>query len=260
MSELGSSFNSSSAEYLLARSAYPADLISDILRVAELDPSSSVLDIGCGSGQATLDFASTGCRVVAIDPAKNALDQLSKRCTNFPKVELVNSTFEDYDCPESTFDLIICAQAFHWLDPAHVSLRLSQLLRPSGQIAVFWHMQDVLPECPQASLYALNSKYIDAYPRMNPPEYAPEFLQAMVDVLCKDERMGEVRINEYPWLQSYEKDMFLALYHSWSKYALLSASTKQSVDSNLADYLAALTSDPEISYRTCCIHAQRFAT
>lgn len=257
MSELGRSFDSSAAEYLLARSAYPSELIAYILQVAELESTSKVLDVGCGSGQATLEFVSRGYRVVAIDPAKNALDLLSERCADFPKVELVHSTFEGYECPDSTFDLIVCAQAFHWLDSDHASRRLSELLRPSGHVAVFWHMQEVLPGSPQADLYALNSKHFETYPLMNPPEYAPEFLDAMVDILCKDDRIGDVQISEYPWRQSYDKDMFVSLFHSWSKYATLSTSAKKSVDVDLGEYLGSLHSDPVISYRTCCIHAQR---
>jgi SAM-dependent methyltransferase len=255
MSDLAGSFNLSATEYLLARSAYPAAMIADILRVAELQASSSILDVGCGSGQATLDFAATGCRVVAIDQAQNALDLLAGRCANFPQVELVNSTFEDFECPASSFDLIICAQAFHWLEPEGASAKLRQLLRPSGRVAAFWHMQDISPNSPQADLYQLNSKYIDAYPQMNPPEYSAEFLQAMVDVLSKDEQLGDVSVSEYPWVQSYQKDMFLALYRSWSRYATLSESMKRAVDGDLANYLDSLSNDPEIHYRTCCILA-----
>lgn len=254
---LEESFDRSSAEYVLARAVYPAELIESVAKRAALDTNSRVLDIGCGSGQATLDFGRRGCQVVAIDPAQNALDLLAERCKGLSNVELVRSTLEDYAGDASSFDLVTCAQAFHWLDPATASRRVSGLLKPGGHIALFWHMQDIRPGSPQADLYALNAKYFDSYPRMNPPEYAPEFLQAMADVLCRDRYVGDVELEEFRWLLGYSKEMFVALYHSWSKYVTLPESGREAVDAELVAYLDALPEEPEISYRTCCIHAKR---
>jgi SAM-dependent methyltransferase len=260
MSELGKSFDSSADEYLRARSEYPTELIEHVVQVSQLGSNSRVLDVGCGSGQASIAFASRGYTVVAIDPAKRALDLLSERRGDFPNMELVHSTFEEFEAPRSSFDLVICAQAFHWLDPTTASRKVSELLRPTGHVMLFWHTQDVTPGTPQADLYALNSKHFDAYPRMNPPEYALDFLKAMEQNLCKHDEIYDPKISEFPWTQTYDRTMFVSLYHSWSKYTTLPNAAKKSVDSDLEEYLDSLTCEPMIKYRTCLIHARRSAT
>lgn len=51
----------------------------------------------------------------------------------------------------------------------------------------------------------------------------------------------------------------LSATDSWSRYAALAAPQQEAVDAELANYLAALGSDPVIHYRTCCILAHRAA-
>jgi len=257
MNELGKSFDASADEYLRARSEYPSELIEHIIDTTKLEPGSKLLDVGCGSGQATIAFSSRGYHVVAIDPAEHALDLLSNRNTDISNIEITHSTLEGFEAPDSSFDLIICAQAFHWLDPQTASTLLSRLLKPRGHVMLFWHMQDVKPGTTQADLYKLNSKYFDAFPRMNPPEYAPEFLKAMSKVLRANDEISDVQLSEYSWYQCYDRSMFVSLFHSWSKYSTLPNETKEAIDHDLDRYLDLLTGDPEIRYRTCLIHGRK---
>jgi hypothetical protein len=95
---------------------------------------------------------------------------------------------------------------------------------------------------------------------MNPPEYSHEFLDSMALILCKDDKIGDVQVSEYPWVQTYDKSMFVSLFHSWSKYVMLPNPTKEQVDNELEQYLGSLTGDPVIRYRTCLIHARKLAS
>lgn len=101
-----------------------------------------MLDIGCGSGQATLEFASRGYKIIAIDPAQRAPELLAERCDDYPNVELIHTTLEELHTNE-VFDLVVCAQAFHWLDMETASHRISERLQPGGHVALVWHMQDI---------------------------------------------------------------------------------------------------------------------
>jgi SAM-dependent methyltransferase len=259
MSKLRDSFEESAEDYLRSRSEYPNEMIDDIIETAQLSPTSRVLDIGCGSGQATMEFVSRGYQVVAIDLAMSALNYLAERCTDSANVKFVHSTLEDFqtDC---VFDLIISAQAFHWLDPNLASVRIKELLQSSGHVMLFWHMQDVIPTSPQAILYQLGSMHFGSFPLMNPPEYSREFLDSMALILCKDDKIGDLQVSEYPWVQIYDKSMFVSLFHSWSKYVMLPDSTKVRVDAEFEDYLDSLNGDPAIRYRTCLIHARKLAS
>lgn len=64
--------------------------------VGLLDPSRTVLDIGCGQGRNTLFLARRGFRVDALDPSRVALDQLRKTATESGlSVQTVHGTFLD---------------------------------------------------------------------------------------------------------------------------------------------------------------------
>lgn len=255
MSEQGRSFDAVAEDYFRARSEYPAKMLDHIFTTASLRLTSLVLDVGCGSGQGTLEIARRGCRIVAIDPAKTALDLLAQRCKDLPEVELVHSTFEDFES-ELQFDLIVCAQAFHWLDLANAPMRFSELLKPGGHVALFWHLQDIAPESPQADLYILSSKYFKSFPIMNPPEYGREFIDAMFQVLDRSDLFKELRVLEYPWRQSYEPEMFKSLFRSTSNFAQLDESSKHQIGVELAEYVNGLPGDPVVDYRTCLIEVK----
>ena len=59
--------------YLATRPDYPEALIEDVLSHADLKPNDKILEVGCGSGQATKSFAKRGFPIVAIDPGAEML-------------------------------------------------------------------------------------------------------------------------------------------------------------------------------------------
>ena len=255
MGERAISFDSVAEDYLRARSEYPPEMFNRIFRTASLTNNSRVFDVGCGSGQATLEFVRRGASVIALDPAKSALDLLTQRCDDLGKVDLVHAKFEDFDDALRP-DLITCGQAFHWLNPTTAPNRFADLLGPGGYIALFWHLQDIAPETPQANLYTMSSKFFNSFPIMNPPEYGREFIDAMAEVLEKSGRFEDLNVLEFPWQQSYQPEMFGALLRSSSNYAQLDDESKIRISSESDEHVRGLDSDPEISYRTCLIEAR----
>lgn len=249
------SFDLVAEAYLRARSGYPAALFDHIYESASLSAASHILEVGCGSGQATLAFAGRGSRVVAVDPAKNALDLLETQAQGVSNLDLVHSAFESFETKDE-FDLVASAQAFHWLDLATAPIRFADLLKPGGHVALFWHLQDVNPDSPQGDLYRLSSKFFKSFPVLNPPEYGREFIDAMAEVLEQSDHFGPTTITEYPWQQAYEGGMFKVLFRSASNYARLDAGAQGEIEAELENHIAGLSGDPVINYRTCLIMAR----
>jgi len=50
--------------------------------------------------------------------------------------------FEDWDPVGRTFDAVIAAQAWHWVDPVAGAAKAAAVLRPGGRLAVFWNAFD----------------------------------------------------------------------------------------------------------------------
>ncbi len=132
-------FGSVAADYTAARPEYP-DRVYRILRDrCQLGPSSRVLEIGAGSGQATKGLAASGASVVAVEPSDALAEHLRARLGTARRVEVIVAAFEDVELDPSSFDLVAVATAFHWLDPERSLPKISSLLRPGGWLAVWWN-------------------------------------------------------------------------------------------------------------------------
>jgi SAM-dependent methyltransferase len=133
-------FGAVAGSYQDARPDYP-DRVFEILRErCGLGPSSRVLEIGPGSGKATRRLLEAGAHVVAVEPSPPLAEELSARFTAEPRPEIVRATFEDARLSPSSFDLVVAATAFHWLDAALVLPKIVLILRPRGWLALWWNV------------------------------------------------------------------------------------------------------------------------
>jgi SAM-dependent methyltransferase len=133
-------FGSAAADYAIARPDYP-DRVYDILRDrCGLGPSSRVLDIGAGSGQATKLLAESAHSIVAVEPSDALAEQLRAQLGTARRLEVVVAPFEDVDLPPASFDLVTAATAFHWLDPEVALPKIAVVLRPGGWLALWWNV------------------------------------------------------------------------------------------------------------------------
>jgi SAM-dependent methyltransferase len=96
-----------------------------------------VLEIGPGTGQATVRLVELGARVVAVELGAGLAGRLRERTEGMP-VEVVVGDFDMVDVPGGPFDLAVSATAFHWLDRAVALPKIWRLLRPGGWLALWW--------------------------------------------------------------------------------------------------------------------------
>jgi SAM-dependent methyltransferase len=165
------SFGAQAEQYDRARPSYPPALIS---RIVEASPGRDVLDVGCGTGIASRLFRDAGCRMLGVD-----VDERMAAAARDSGIACEVAKFEDWDAAGRTFDTLIAAQAWHWVDPAAGAVKASSVLRPGGRIAVFWNAFEpppdlrrafgevqarILPKAPNA--WAFEGSIADGYARM----------------------------------------------------------------------------------------------
>jgi SAM-dependent methyltransferase len=63
-------FNEVPELYDRVRPAYPDELFADLVAITGMDRRSSVLEVSCGTGQATRSLAALGYSVTAIEPCR----------------------------------------------------------------------------------------------------------------------------------------------------------------------------------------------
>ncbi|NJD27298.1 MAG: class I SAM-dependent methyltransferase [Chloroflexi bacterium] len=129
-------FDEAADRYDRTRPGYPPDLFDDLAALGDLQSGARVLEIGCGTGQATRELARRGYAIVAIDVGENLARLARRNLGEFPDVEIVVADFDTWELPRTPFDAIVAATAFHWLDPATRLSRCAEVLRPGGSLCV----------------------------------------------------------------------------------------------------------------------------
>jgi SAM-dependent methyltransferase len=130
--QVAEGFGANADRYDRARPTYPADLVD---RIIAASPGRDVLDVGCGTGISARLFQAAGCRVLGVDPDPRMAELARQGGT-----EAEVAKFEDWDPGGRTFDAVIAAQAWHWVDPVAGAAKAAAVLRPGGRLAVFWNV------------------------------------------------------------------------------------------------------------------------
>jgi SAM-dependent methyltransferase len=139
---LRETFGSVAALYDRARPGYPAVVFDDLAELASLRPGSRVLEIGPGTGKATIELARRGYAVTGVELSAE-LAAVARR--NVPRAEIVVANFEEWEPREAGFDAVTVFNAFHWIAPETRFAKPARLLRPGGALVVVGSPH-VLPE------------------------------------------------------------------------------------------------------------------
>jgi SAM-dependent methyltransferase len=129
-------FDEDAERYDRARPRYPAALYDDLFALARLTPGSRVLEIGCGTGQATGELAARGCRVLAVELGPNLAAVAARNLEPYPEVHVVVAPFEEFELPPEPFDAVVAFTSFHWIDSDVGTAKVAAALRPGGAFAV----------------------------------------------------------------------------------------------------------------------------
>jgi SAM-dependent methyltransferase len=121
--------------YDRARPTYPEALFDEIVALSGIPDGGRVLEIGPGTGQATLPMARRGYRVTALELGSNLAAVARRNLAAFPDVAVQVGAFEAWPLPEEPFDLVICVSAFHWLDHNVALPKIARALGPGGSLA-----------------------------------------------------------------------------------------------------------------------------
>ena len=125
----GKLFESSARDYDQFRPSYPSAIVNETISLSALKSSSRLLEIGCGTGKATVSFASHGYTIDCIEPGKRLIGFARRHCRSWSQVTFIRGKFEDIAASASRYDLVYSAQAFHWVDPDIRMKKVATLLR-----------------------------------------------------------------------------------------------------------------------------------
>ncbi|UTF60115.1 trans-aconitate 2-methyltransferase [Gilvimarinus sp. DA14] len=130
------SFDTVASAYARFRPGPPQGLSPWIIDHAQLQPGAKVLEIGCGTGQATLLFKALNPDQTSIDPGERLLEICQSVCRAHAGYQFECATFENYNSSFEAFDLIYAATSFHWVEAAVGYRKVASLLKPGAHFAV----------------------------------------------------------------------------------------------------------------------------
>lgn len=115
-----------------ARPPYPGALIEAIAGLGE-----RVLDLGAGIGHLALPLAALGRRVTAVEPARAMLARLQQRAEEQALVlEAVHAQAESLPLATGSFNLVLIADALHFLDAERTGHEVARVLASAGALAI----------------------------------------------------------------------------------------------------------------------------
>jgi SAM-dependent methyltransferase len=212
------SFGGAATSYDAHRPRYPDELIDDLLAGG----ARRVLDVGAGTGIASHQLAERGAAVLAVepDPRMAAIAQGKGITTEI-------ATFESWEPAGRTFDLVMFAASFHWVDPAVALPKVRQILRDGGNLALLWNR--LIPTRPtHDDFVAVYRDYMDA--RSLPMDGNADDLVRIVAAAGYT-----VTQRSYPRSVHYSPQQWLDLVFTYSNHLTLAAEKATELRARLAD-------------------------
>jgi ubiquinone/menaquinone biosynthesis C-methylase UbiE len=177
----------------------------------------SVLELGAGTGKLTEQLVALGHDVHATDPDPKMLAVLEK---HLPEVRVSQATAEEIPAGDSSYDVVVSAQAFHWFDHDKALPEIARVLRPRGRLSLVWNQRD--ERIPWVKRLG---RIIGTQDQLNDP----------VEVLERSRLFGEAERESFRFWQLVDRHSIRDLVRSRSNVAVLSTAEQEA---KMAEVLA----------------------
>jgi SAM-dependent methyltransferase len=220
------------------RPTYPPELVEAVIALSGLPPAGKILEVGAGTGKASLLFARRGYSIVCIEPGENLAAIAARNLKTFPGVQFEIIRFEDWPETAGVFDLVLSAQAFHWVPKEIGYAKAARVLKPHGHLALFWNMYPGF----EGQLAAdLNKIYQEIAPELGSPFTATdEEIQKRVHEIEESGCFGPVTVRRFPWSMRYSTKEYLGLLNTYSDHLRLPEQTRERLFRSISEVVEKL--------------------
>jgi SAM-dependent methyltransferase len=205
-------FNEDAERYDRARPRYPVAMFDD-LAAAGAPVGARVLEIGCGTGQATVALAERGYRIVAVELGHEMATVARRNLARFDSFEVVTAAFEDWPLPDEPFPTVRVWMSADALRAGGLLATVRTEHIAGGSEAFFVAVQDCYERFDPATQPGLRPR-----PAADIPEDDRE--------LVSSGRFGAPRFQRYEWELSYTTAEYLDLLLTYSGHRALPAAQR----------------------------------
>lgn len=230
--ELRLKFNEDVENYEKARPTYPNELFNDIIAYSGINECSNVLEIGIGTGQATLPFLKLGCSVTAVELGRNLAEYAKSKFSTFDNLHIINDDFTKAPLPDRHYDLVLCATAFHWLPKEEAYTKIKNILKPGGSVALFWNHP--FPNREDDEVNTASRKVYDKYRPTDKPiiEFSESDLKNYEDEL-RTFKFAGVKSKLYKRTRTLSAEEYISLLNTYSDHRALPDDIKAAFEKDM---------------------------
>jgi SAM-dependent methyltransferase len=218
------------------RPTYPEDLIDDVIALSGLDAGGRALEVGAGTGKATVLMAARGVKVLAVEPNHDMAQVARRNCAAYPAVEFVEADFERSQPEPAAFRLLYSAQAWHWVNPETRYGLARAALAEGGLLAVFWNRIDWRRSPVRdrlARVYAETAPEFEIHTPNHPGNLHPDQDEDWEAEIAQEPAFAEPEVRSYEWSVEQTGSEYVELLSTQSDIRLLSEDRRASLLSAL---------------------------
>lgn len=224
-----------------ARPGYPEGLFDDLVALSGIPQGGRVMEIGCGTGKATVPLARRGYRMLCIELGPNLAAVARRNLAAFPEVEVVNADFESWPVEDGAFDLATSATAIHWIDESIRYRKIALGLKPGGAVAPFRNSH-VHTDNDRGFFEEVQG----LYERLAPENVAPDFkgLPRPEDLPAPEAGRidatglyGPVAVRRHPFEAEYDSASYTRLLMTYSDHRALAPDRRERLLGAIAELI-----------------------
>ena len=234
-------FDGAALLYDEVRPGYPEELFDDVVSLSGIPAGGRILEIGCGTGQATVPFARRDFRILCVELGENMAAVARRNLEGYPRAEVHTGAFEGWPLQEGAFDLAISATAFHWLDPGVAYPKVAGALRDGGALALLWN-EHVHSDAGGDFFREVQEIYDRKAPEIvGPEDYKgppkPDEAPDRTSEIESSSLFGNITIRHYQWDEAYDADGYLRVLNTYSGHRNLQEDTRARLFGGIADLI-----------------------
>ncbi|HEY3181443.1 MAG TPA: class I SAM-dependent methyltransferase, partial [Gaiellaceae bacterium] len=223
--QLRATFDDAAELYDRARPGYPEPLYDELSALAGLSAGDRVLEIGPGTGKATVPLAERGLDVTAVELGEALAAVAQRNLAPYPNARVVHADFESWRPERGGFEAVVAFTAFHWLDPDTKYERCARLLRAGGALAVVV-THHVHPEGGDPFFADVQDAYERAGEGRAPP-LRPDDAGDLRDEFVASGRFEAPAVRRYLYEVEYTADAYIDVLNTYSGHIAMPPSTRE---------------------------------
>jgi SAM-dependent methyltransferase len=215
-------YSSVAQTYDRVRPKYAPTFLTRVVEIAKIPDNGRILEVGCGPGTATLSLAKMGYSVVALEPSLEVCEVARQNVAADPHVEIINTSFEEWEPVDREFDAIVAATSWHWVAPENKYQKAAAALKNTGTLVLLWNTTMMPPLAIFENLAEIFRQYLPAFAEYKDRDREVYELTIFADAAIESGLFGklqtECRVNEV----NYAIDDYLQLLTTYSPCIALS--------------------------------------